>query len=72
MARSTWPRGPAAVAFALLGVLAILAAPLAPVAAAQSQPIPQKLDALHVSPEPSVELTGKIVVAEHSFMPLRR
>jgi hypothetical protein len=50
MARSTWPRGRAAAAFAVLALAALLGAPLAPVAVAQSQPA-QRLDALHISPE---------------------
>jgi hypothetical protein len=50
MAPSTWPRGRAAVAFALFAALAILSAPLASVAVAQSQPAP-RLDPLRIAPE---------------------
>ena len=50
MAPSTWPRGRAAVAFALFAALAIFSAPLASVAVAQSQPAP-RLDPLRISPE---------------------
>ncbi|MBV9577457.1 MAG: hypothetical protein JO057_02585 [Chloroflexi bacterium] len=50
MLRSSRPRVRGAVVFALLAALATLSAPLASVAAAQSQPAP-RLDNLHISPE---------------------
>jgi hypothetical protein len=51
MGPSNWLRGRAAVAFALFATLAIVSAPLASVAVAQSQQPTPRLDALHISPE---------------------